>query len=81
MWKGILLSPIFSLVYGICNFIGVVSAPRWKIARRNPSNFHIDYPLPERKKKTHYITISEREKRRYDGHWWKKKDKPAAETN
>lgn len=81
MWKGILLSPIFSLIYGICNFVGVVSAPSWKIAKRNPSNFHIDYPLPEQHRTTHYFTISEREKKRYDGHWWKKSAKPVLEAD
>jgi hypothetical protein len=73
MWKGIIFSPFFTLIYGICNFIGVCSDPKWKIANRNPSATKIDYPLPERPKKTWYITISPRELRRYDGHWWKKK--------
>ncbi len=67
LWKGILLSPIFVTVYGLCNVIGVLSNPCWKIAKRNPQATKILTPLPERKKKTHYIVLSGREKRRYDG--------------
>lgn len=73
MWKGILLSPLFSLVYGICNFVGVCSEPKWKIAKRNPAAFQIDMPIEEKTKKIHYFSISEKEKARYDGHWWKKR--------
>jgi cellulose synthase/poly-beta-1,6-N-acetylglucosamine synthase-like glycosyltransferase len=72
MWKGILLSPIFSFVYGICNCIGAVSHPTWKIAKRNPKMTHIDYPLPEKPKKIWYITLSPASQSRYDGRWWKK---------
>lgn len=66
-WKGILLSPIFTFAYGLCNVIGVLTKPKWKIAKRNQNQIDIRYPLPERKKKTRYILLSEREKRRYGG--------------
>ena len=66
-WKGILLSPIFTFVYGLCNVIGALTKPKWKIAKRNQNQIDIRYPLPERKKKTRYILLSEREKRRYGG--------------
>ena len=61
MWTGILLSPIYSFVYGICNCWGAVTALRWKVAARNPSHREIRPILPERPKKTWYFTISEKE--------------------
>lgn len=66
MWTGILLSPIYSFVYGICNCWGAVTALRWKVAARNPSHREIRPILPERPKKTWYFTISEKEKARYE---------------
>ncbi len=66
-WKGILLSPIFTFVYGFSNVVGVISKLKWVIAKRNPNQFDIHYPLPERKKKIKYFSLSEREKRRYQG--------------
>lgn len=67
LWKGILLSPIFAGIYGLCDVIGVLTKFKWKIASRNPQATEILEPLPERPKKIHYMVISEREKRRYDG--------------
>ena len=66
MWKGILLSPIFTFVYGICNCIGCVTKLRWTIARRNPSETRILPQIPEKKRKIWYFSISERERERYD---------------
>lgn len=65
MWKGILLSPLFTFVYGICNCLGCVTKLRWKVAKRNPFSQKILLPLPEKPKKIWYFTLSEKEKRRY----------------
>lgn len=66
MWKGILLSPLFSFIYGICNCVGAVTKLNWKVAARNPSEQKIVLPLPERHdRKIWPMTISEREKKRY----------------
>ncbi len=65
MWKGILLSPLFTFVYGICNCIGCVTRLRWTIAKRNPSATRILPQREEKEKKIWYFTISEKEKARY----------------
>jgi hypothetical protein len=71
-WKGILLSPLFSFIYGICNCIGAVSKPKWIVSKRNPKQVDIRLPLPERPKKIWWMKISDRQKNKYNGRWWKK---------
>ena len=71
-WKGIILSPLFTLVYGLCNVFGALGSSKWIVAKRNTEFEHLDLPLPT-KEKIKYFTLSERELRRYDGHWWKKR--------
>lgn len=66
MWKGILLSPLFTFVYGVCNCIGCVTKLRWKVAKRNPKETEILPPREEKAKKIWYFTISEKEKARYN---------------
>lgn len=72
MWKGILLSPIFSFVYGYCNVLGVLKKTKWIVAKRNVHEDYIIEPLPERPKKRHYVKISSKESKRYDGTRWSK---------
>lgn len=73
MWKGILLSPIFTFVYGLCNVLGVLKGSKWKIAKRNPSQTEILKPIPEKKAIKRTFEISSREQKRYQGNWWSKK--------
>lgn len=74
MWKGILLSPIFTFAYGLCNVLGVLTKAKWKVAKRNPSKTIILTPLPEKREIRRTFEASERDQRRYQGNWWKKKN-------
>jgi cellulose synthase/poly-beta-1,6-N-acetylglucosamine synthase-like glycosyltransferase len=71
MWKGILLSPVYSLIYGFCNFLGLLVKPKWKIANRNMKASDILLPVPEKPNKRQYLVIKEKELRKYSGAWWK----------
>ena len=74
MWSGILLSPLFSLVYGYCNVLGVLTRAKWIVAKRNEKEDIIILPLAERaNKKIHYFELSEKEIKKYDGTRWVKK--------
>jgi len=76
MWKGILLSPIFSMIYGVCNCVGAVSKPKWIIAKRNPEMIDIHYPLPEKpKKKIHYFQLTKTDREFYTGNFFNKSNK------
>ncbi len=72
MWKGILLSPIYSLIYGFCNCIGLFVGTKWKVAKRNVKESHILSPIKENSRKR-FISIKEKELKKYSGSWWKKK--------
>ncbi len=71
MWKGILLSPIYSLIYGFCNCLGLLCKPKWKVARRNPEKSDI-LPCIPTTEKIFFFEISEKEKKKFSGSWWKK---------
>lgn len=69
MWKGILLSPVFTLIYGLFNVMGILMKnTKWIVAKRNIGNNNILLPLEEKEKKNiHYFTLSQRELKRYNG--------------
>lgn len=68
MWKGILLSPVFTLIYGLFNIQGILNKKtKWVIAKRNPKANNLE-SIPEPEKKKYYV-ISEREKKKYNGNW------------
>lgn len=68
--KGILLSPIFSLVYGVCNVLGVFLGDKWIVAKRNLKHQEILLPREEpinSNKRIRYFTLSEKEIKKYHG--------------
>lgn len=69
MWDAILLSPVFTFIYGIYNVLGVFGKGKWLIAKRNIHSEEILLPKcelrPANIKK--YFSLSDREIRRYSG--------------
>lgn len=70
LWDAILLSPVYSFIYGIFNCVGAISNPKWVVAKRNPAESQILLPLPEKKTEGPYFVPTKRDLSHYQGNWW-----------